>query len=209
MEGNGYGSATWSAPETFHVSNTKVWDVAKRLSGPLALPYDDISRLGLVASVHILFEIIWSLKCRWWLQRAGRDPQLAKEAAESARWWWLLILNGSEAVLVKEEQDKEDKEEKEEKLKGEEEEGEEDVEGEGYGESDTGITSRRLSSSKDLILTLQFQTFTKLGVNTQWPSKDYDTYPDSTYCVYHDDTDEERVNRCVLKEFFMERVKQQ
>ena len=68
---------------------------------------------------------------------------------------------------MKEEQDKEDKEEKEEKLKGEEEEGEEDVEGEGYGESDTGITSRRLSSSKDLILTLQFQTFTKLGVNTQ------------------------------------------
>jgi len=56
----------------------------------------------------------------------------------------LVILNGSTAVLVKEEKDKEDKEKTEEELKGEEEEGKEDDEGEGYGESDTGIVSGRL-----------------------------------------------------------------
>ena len=55
IEGNGYGSAPWSAPETFHISNTKVWDVLKSVSGPLALPLVEISRLCFPASIHILF----------------------------------------------------------------------------------------------------------------------------------------------------------
>jgi len=53
-------------------------------------------------------------------------------------------LNGSKAVLVNEEKDKEDKEKKGKELKGEEEKGNEDVGSEGYGESDTGIVSERL-----------------------------------------------------------------
>ena len=55
IEGNGYGSAPWSTPEIFHISNTKVGYVVKSFSGPLALPYVEISRLGLASSVHILF----------------------------------------------------------------------------------------------------------------------------------------------------------
>jgi len=61
----------------------------------------------------------------------------------------LSILNGSKAELVKKEKDQEDTEKKQEELKEEEEGGKEDDEGEGYGESETGIVSGRLSASVD------------------------------------------------------------
>jgi len=56
----------------------------------------------------------------------------------------LGILNGSKEKLVKKEEDQGDTEKKQEELKGEEEGGKEDDEGEGYGESETGIVLGRL-----------------------------------------------------------------